>query len=281
MNDSLYDKAKALLWQEYHQSFDAVRQSAFHKAFVNEKIKHSFQVAGAGNGILAHEAYFQGKSKEFTEIAKTAILLHDIYRFREVRGWLETGQKIDHSIEGAHFLKTKPDFDNILITLPVKHHGHMIERFFEDEEYLALDEQTKDEVKHIAFAVRDADKIANWNLVCSNTFGAFREVWFPSPDDHSKAQGFVRGDLLEYFFACKVSPIKIRQTNAEMIFSLMCWLFDMNYEYSILYCKRLKLFDAFCTILKEIQVDDSLIARAKETMSDYVKNKFGLCIEKN
>jgi len=278
MNDSLYDKAKALLWQEYHQSFDAVRQSAFHKAFVDEKIKHSFQVAGAGNGILAHEPYFQDKSAVFIEIAKTAILLHDVYRFREVRGWFETGQKIDHSIEGAKFLKTVPDFNNILITLPIKHHGHMIEELYADEEYLSLDEKTKDKVKHISFAVRDADKIANWNLVCSHGFDDIRHVWLPYPDDQSKVQSTINPLLLDYFFSCRVSPNKLRETNAETVLSIFCWVFDMNYEYSILYCKRLNLFEVFYNMLAKLGVEERLIKRAKVVVEKYVKDRFDVAI---
>ena len=111
----LYEKAKKLLVAEYHQNFEAVRGSPYHEAYMNEKIRHSFQVSGAGNGILAREPYFADKTDAFIDMVRTAILLHDIYRFREVRLLFETGQKIKHDMMGAEFLKETSDFNDMLI----------------------------------------------------------------------------------------------------------------------------------------------------------------------
>ncbi len=273
MSDSLYEKAKDLLWREYYENFEIVKGSDFHKAFINEKIKHSLQVAGAGNGIIKNENYFKNKTPEFIEITKTAILLHDIYRFREVRGWFETGEKIDHGVKGSEFLAQFEVFNNPLITIAVKHHGHMIEELYQDTTFQAFDPQIQDDIKHISFAVRDADKIANWYLV-THEFENMREVWLPHPFDTTKRQSDIDSTLLQYFFNCQVSPNKLRKTNADTAVSIMCWLFDMNYLYSILYCKRLKLFEAFCRILGLFQVDSQLIEQIRLTMQDYVFKKF-------
>ena len=59
----------------YVRNFEIVKNSHYHKSFANEKIRHSLQVAGVGNGILRNEEYFKDKSYEFIEISKTAILL--------------------------------------------------------------------------------------------------------------------------------------------------------------------------------------------------------------
>ena len=131
----MYEKAKNLLHNEYLRNFEIVKDSFYHKSFANEKIRHSLQVAGVGNGILRNEPYFKNKSPEFIEIAKTAILLHDIFRFSEITIKYKTGEKVDHGVMGADFLRNIPEFNTPLIILPVKHHGHMIEALYEDDEY--------------------------------------------------------------------------------------------------------------------------------------------------
>ena len=204
-------------------------------------------------------------------------MLHDIFRFQEVRGWYETGKKIDHGIEGAKFLSLLTDFNNILITLPIKHHGHMIERMYEDEAYQALDEATKDQVKHIAFAVRDADKIANWYLL-NTAWDQIKEVWFHNPDDFSVKEAKINDKLWAYFINKEVAPNSLRQTNADHILAIICWLFDMNYAYSIYYCKKLKLFEGWLKILKKFNVEDNQIKAIHQTMKDFVLDRFKMQI---
>ncbi len=273
----LYEKAKKLLEKEFNENFKVVAGSLFHEAYMNEKFRHSLQVSGAGNGILAHEAYFQDKSKEFVDVCKTAILLHDIFRFREIRGWFETGQKIDHGEKGAEFLAQTVDFNDVLITLPIKHHGHMIENLYEDEEYKKLDNQTKKDVEKICFAVRDADKIANWNLL-RNELDEVKEVWFPHFDDFSQAQSQINGELWSFFENRKVAPNNLPKTNAEIVISTICWIFDINYLYSILYCQKLDLFKGMCEVLKTFEVDEKKIKTVYQVMTDYVLKRFNVRI---
>ena len=273
----LYQKAKKLLNSEYQKNFEIVKKSNFHRAFVDEKIKHSLQVSGAGNGILANEAYFKGKSREFIDIVKTAILLHDIYRFREARGWYETGQKIDHSVKGSEFLSGRADFDNVLITLPIKHHGHMIEQMYEDESYLALDDKTKDEVKHIAWAVRDADKIANWYLF-QKDWHNIQDIWLSFPHDFSLKQAKIDDILWHYFIQETVAPKDLVKTNADNVMSVICWLFDMNYKYSIFYSQKLNLFAGWKNLLEQCHVNPAQIDTVCKIMKEFVLKKFEIKI---
>ena len=210
---SLYESAGNLLKTEYEANKTAkILSNSFYTAYVEEKWRHSWQVAGAGNLILKNEPYFQGREAAFLEIAKTAVLLHDVFRFREARLKAEENKEVDHGVCGAAFLKTLPDFNNILITLPIKHHGHMIEVLYEDEEYQALPEgQLKDDVRHIAFLVRDADKIANWQIL-TNEFEQMRLVWLPFPDDFSQAQAEIVPKLWSNFCDCRVSKGKFMET---------------------------------------------------------------------
>lgn len=275
---TLYEKAKRCLEEQYHQNYEIVKESAFHRAYVNEKIRHSLQVSGAGNGILRNEAYFQGRSAEFLDIAQTAIVLHDIFRFSEVRRWFLTGEKSDHGVEGAAMLKKMPLFNDIRITLPVKHHGHMIERFYEDEEYLAIDDpKLREDVEHIIFAVRDADKIANWQIL-TNEFEAMRQVWLPHPDDFSADQGVISEKIWESFEKEEVVPLQYKQTNADELISVICWLFDMNYKYAVTYCYRLNLFNKFFKLFDILGIDQKKSEQVREIVRNYVAKKFLLQI---
>ncbi len=70
---------------------------------------------------------------------------------------------------GCEKLRRIPEYDNILITLPVKHHGHLIEDFYTDSEYRNIEDRTiKEQVEKIIFTIRDADKIANFNLMMND-----------------------------------------------------------------------------------------------------------------
>ena len=278
MSYPLYQKAKELLYEEYHKNFEIVKESPYHRCYVDEKIRHSLQVSGAGNGILKHEGYFQNRSEEFIDIAKTAILLHDIFRFNEVRILYETGNRIDHGAMGAEFLKQFPEFNNVLITLPIKHHGHMIEALYEDEEYQSItDDKLKQDVLHIAFAVRDADKIANWQIV-THEFDFVKKVWLPFPEDDSEKQGMLPPESWAYFSKQEVIPhgaVKTK-TNAGELLSTLCWLFDMNYRYSVYYCNRLNLFTRFFRLLEQIKVIPEEINNIRAVVKTFCKQKFDI-----
>ena len=276
---SLYESAGNLLKTEYETNKTAkILSSKFYTAYLEEKWRHSWQVAGAGNLILKNEPYFQGRDSAFLEKAKTAVLLHDVYRFREVRLRSEENKQIDHGMCGAALLKEMPEFNDILITLPIKHHGHMIEELYADAEYQALPEgQLKDDVRHIAFLVRDADKIANWQIL-TNEFEQMRLVWLPFPDDFSKKQSEISLHLWEDFKQWTVSKGVYRQSNAAMLMSTFCWLFDMNYRPSVVFCKNLNLFEKFYGIFNKFHIDPLKMAQIRQIVSEYVEKRFQLKI---
>lgn len=281
MNMPLYLKAENLLLNEFQSNYQIVKDSPFHRHYVEEKIRHSWQVAGAGNGILRNEVWFQSCSESVLNAAKTAILLHDIYRFREIRGMYENKLKIDHGAKGAELLKQFAEFNSPLIVLPVKHHGHMIEDFYADPEYQMIQsESMKEAIAHIIFAVRDADKIANWNLL-GNEFSNMRELWVDFPDDLSLEQGQISSQLWSDFCAMKIAPLSCIKTNADAIVSVICWLFDMNYRSAVVYCQRLNLFIKLTRVLKQLKVDPEKIKKINEIMTEYCFQKFSLEIDTN
>ena len=81
----MLDGARKLLLDEYYGNREIVAVSPHYAAYADEKYRHSLQVLGAGNFIIRHEPWFAGRGEEFVDLAKTAVLLHDIARFDEIR----------------------------------------------------------------------------------------------------------------------------------------------------------------------------------------------------
>ena len=258
----LLQKAEALLLKEYKEAFEKVKESAYYKDFVNEKYVHSLQVMGAGNGIIKNEPYFQNQTPQFIEICRVAILLHDIYRFREMVALCLTGEKNDHGVQGAEFLKQFEEFNHLYITLPIKHHGHIIEDLYDDLEYQNLDEKTQDIVKHICFAIRDADKIANWYPLCISDERF--EFWFTGKEKPNSEK--ITDSVWNCFINKRIVVREFSKTAADNAIETFGWLFDINYPYSIYYCRRLKIFEKMPDILRKLHIGESYIKTFSKTV---------------
>lgn len=232
------EKAKELIDKEYELR-RAENTGGFRLEVMDEKIKHSYQVLGVGNYLLKHEPYFANFSEQEKDCFRAAALLHDIGRFYEI---LKIGQgvRVDHGVHGAEMLRQIPDFCADEVVLPVRHHGHLIEALYEDEEYQALSDEMKDKVKHITFLVRDADKLANFYLLVlrfkemSPMF--FVESCFKNPHDKCFSEA-ARGD----FFAHRTVLVKNITNFAEKALGYLSWIYDLNYTSSFVFMEKLNI----------------------------------------
>ena len=129
-------KEENILNDYYKKCLKKVEKNEFLVMYAQEKLKHSYQVVGAGNYIMRHEDIFaKNKDKDFLRSAKLAYLFHDIGRFEEIeKHFANPNQKHDHSILSYEILKTLPEYAKPEILLPIKHHGHMIEDLYKDED---------------------------------------------------------------------------------------------------------------------------------------------------
>lgn len=169
-----FEKAKILLNTEYSAYYQKATTHA--QKVMDEKKCHSYQVLGVGNYLLRHETAFQNSTLSEIQRLKATVLLHDLGRFYEV--FLhEDGGKIDHGVYGASLLAKYPDFNRFDIVLPVRHHGHLIEKLYEDADYLNLSTEKKQEIQKIIYLVRDADKVANFYLL-SRHFKEMENLFF-------------------------------------------------------------------------------------------------------
>lgn len=261
--------------EEYQKAFDIVKESPFHKDYIEEKYNHSLQVAGAGNAILKNESFFQNQTSDFLEICRVAVLLHDIARFNEMVLLFQSNKKTDHGIEGAKFLKKSKEFNNILITLPIKHHGHMIEELYDDSEYRKLDDETQKQVQMISFAVRDADKIANWYPLC---FQKKRfDFWFKKQRQAGEEK--ITDTVWQFLKQNKPVICGVEKTEADNAVSTFCWLFDINYVSSIVYCKKLNIFNQMNQVLRTLKISETYIDSFSKIIRQYIRQKFGIDVD--
>ena len=269
-------EARYLLVKEFENSYNLVKSSKPHAVFANEKLRHSLQVLGAGNYIIKHESYFLNKSADFLDLVKTAVLLHDIARFDEIVKIFHKPQSLDHGIMGWEKLKGITLFNDICITLPIKHHGHMIEDFYADAEYQDInDQELKDTIEKIIFVIRDADKIANLHLI-TNDLDFITPIFVPHLHEVSCQKREISQDYINGFYTHKTQIRKDAKTQADYMLYYICWLFDINFNTSINFCKKLSIIPKLFKQLQTYHDDIHLNDRLETEMNSFLVSKFGI-----
>jgi len=234
------EKAKELLNREYEIKYAEIREDAFQRAFMDEKIKHSYQVLGAGNFLLKHEEAFCCYKGEAYQLLQATVLLHDIARFEEILLG-KRGIFIDHGSYGADMLSRTDDFNNLMVVLPVRHHGHLIEELYADPSYLALADEEQNKLKNVAFLVRDADKLANFYLLIRN-FEAMEKLFFPVGD--AVAAGKIPSPAVWRDFCAYQAVNKKDVVNyADRALLILAWVFDLYFRSSFVFLQRLKVLE--------------------------------------
>lgn len=245
----MFNKAIQLLEREYINCNNQVKDNEFYKLFANEKYRHSFQVLGAGNYLIKRINWLKNKDFKYIEMVKTAILLHDIFRFEEIIEKYKGNQFFDHGIAGAEYLRKSTDFSDIRIWLPIKHHGHLIEDLYSDIDYINIsDEKIKNEIEQICFIIRDADKIANLHLFTNSD--KYDELFLG--DIKSENSGKISKIIAELAFRYTTTPRLPSLTSTDKMISYISWFFDVNFQYSIDFCSKLKVQDKLFTKLREL-----------------------------
>ena len=263
-------KAKKLLNQEYQQRYKE-NVSCYHIEVMDEKIRHSYQVLGAGNFLLRHEPCFASLSPKEIDKLQAAVLLHDIGRFYEIL-MMKDGQFVDHGVYGAKMLAQIPEFNQKDIVLPIRHHGHLIEALYDDEEYKALLASEKKLIKRNAFLVRDADKIANFYLLISHfdEYGPMFLVSSEYKDPNNKdVSGKVRKDFLNHKCVTRGDVCNL----ADKALCLWSWFYDINYDASFLFIKRLHILEKFFAFLSRYWKEEDAKLFWHE-MEKFVENRY-------
>lgn len=230
------EKAKLLLEKEYNDKY--LLAEARGKRLMNEKIKHSYQVLGTGLMLLSKEAAFSDCDNKELDFLKAIVLLHDIGRFYEGVVW-----NIDHGVYGAELLKNVELFNNNETYLPIKHHGHLIEEFYQDKLYLSLPQNEQNVIKKYIFLIRDADKLANFYLLYRE-FDEYGSLFFSQYDG---VPNIISEEVLNQFMKHKSIDKKNVKNYADQALMSMACIYDLNFRYSFVFLKKMgvlnRLFD--------------------------------------
>lgn len=267
---------KELIHIEYREACAKVDNSEYHVCWLEEKIKHSYQVLGAGNYIIKHEPKLYNRSPEFLSIARKAVLLHDIGRFEEVyQNYKFPDKKCDHGVMGAEMLKAMPEYNTPLITIPIRHHGHLTERFYQDEEYLNIkDENLKKDIETILFLVMDADKIANFQMMKQEN-EKFRYLFLKSRSQEQISMPLGEHILTDFYEYKLVKNSEVHSLSDYFV-SLICWIYDLNYKISFDFCQKLGLITNLLNLLAEYNKDIERQNKITQTVHDYINQKYQL-----
>jgi hypothetical protein len=263
------NKAKEILDIEYNKWYVEIEDS-YQKDLMDEKIRHSYQVLGAGNFLLSHEDCFVNSSKLEIDKLKAIVLLHDVGRFYEAYQKTK-GEKLDHGVFGAEYLKQFPMFNDMYTYLAIKHHGHMIEELYEDEIYSDLLEDEQIKVRNISFLVRDADKLANFYLLVSH-FAEVKDLFFCKTSFETPYEININPKVMEDFLANRCVLKADCKNFADWALLVLSWIFDLNFKSSFLFMARLQIVDRLCQCFSCFWEDGQADA-IKECLSKFIENE--------
>lgn len=266
-----------ILCQHYHETKAYVSSDRFCTHYADEKIYHSMQVIGAGNYLIKHEKTFTNYTFDLLQAARRAYLFHDIGRFAEIRHIFDCRQNnrpethFDHGVEGCRLLRTMPAYNSLLITLPIKHHGHLIKEFYQDNEYKTVsDELTRLRLEEIIFLVRDADKIANYYLLHRNR-QEFENLFFAY-----NTSGGLTPEYLELFYLNQPLDCRLAQTSADRILNILAWIFDLNYRPSFEFLLKSGSFETMLSRLSAVNKNAKSQEKIAKTLRSFINKKLSV-----
>lgn len=279
------EEAVAFLYKFYEDAKEYVKDSPYYTEYTEEKIHHSMQVIGAMKYIMKHEDTFKNRTNDFIRFAKVATILHDVGRFQEIKDLYDEAEKsnnknslwnsrLDHGYYGYEILKNSEQYNDPRIYIPVKHHGHMIEELYEDEEFSCIkDEKLKKEIAEIIFLVRDADKAANYYLLITKPTAKFPNVFKNSYTKEENAKP-ITPETMEEFTQFQVVGRENVYNYATRYMNILSWVFDINYiptfDLIIKNSSLSKLTDILYKEIKNIELQ-SLI---ENTLADYLNMRY-------
>ena len=266
------------LHQYHNNTLCYVKDDEFCTIYANEKMVHSLQVIGAGNHIVKHEQAFLECSSDMLKCAVSAYALHDIGRFNEIekiydaRASNNNIEGFDHGALGYEIVSQIPEYKDLRIALAIKHHGNLIEQFYEDEEYLNIsNDAIKEEMEKIIFLVRDADKIANFYLLATQ-YDKHKGAW-KLTDDESYLYGKINVACVEYIRNKTCTPLDVRKSYADKLLNVLSWIFDINYKTLFIFIKKHNVVDSVIQIIKKHNKEYELIDSLAKEVKEYIDMK--------
>ena len=225
------------LKNEFQSALSKVAKDPFCVGILQRKFSHSSRVLQNGIQIIEHDIPELLKNPRLFKLCKQALFFHDIGRFEETAKMYQNntmhewgGSICDHGMLGAKILATSTDYNNIEVVLAVRHHGHLIEDFYNDEEYQNLSPRQKSDAEIIIKVVRDADKLDLYHLQkqCKNLE---EDVFFTNLSSEQKNAPLSVAVTNQFFEAQPINHRFIRSFS-DRILGCISWQFDLNFDFT-------------------------------------------------
>lgn len=221
------------LKQAFQSAMKIVGQDELCVSVLKRKFAHSWRVLQNGRAIIDADIPELTGQPDLKRQCEQALLLHDVGRFEETvtaykdKAMQNWGKKYDHGVLGALILAENPTYNDKKTVLAVRHHGHMIEDFYNDEEYqnLPADEQTKAEL--MVKLVRDADKLDLYYLQREEDNIESDPFFCNLPEELKYAP--ISPKVWEQFEAKQTICHKTIRSLSDRILGCISWQFDFNY----------------------------------------------------
>lgn len=222
------------LTAEFQHAMNKVEGDKFCIDILQRKFAHSSRVLQNGLQIISHDLPELLQQPIFKQQCEQALLFHDIGRFQETvhihklksENW--HGRLPDHGILGAEILSQSQNYNDAKIVIAVRHHGHLIEDFYNDQDFKNLPVTKQIQTETMIKLIRDADKLDLYYSQRHNN-NIEKDVFFSRLTEDQKF-GSISSEVLEQFFLAQPINHVFIKTLADRILGCISWQFDFNYK---------------------------------------------------
>jgi hypothetical protein len=225
----------------YLQAAAQIPADSFFHESINHKFCHSVAVWQTGRKIMAQTPELADADSEFKTLAERALLFHDVGRFHEAVCRYQALQqnisvsaasnRFDHGIIGYDLLKDMPLYNDLRILLAIKYHGKMMDEVRASDLWQQAEQSPLgDDAKKILYLVRDADKLANLQVIKSKNH-LQHDIFFKLLSDEA-LHAPISAAVWQQFLARQTVVFTNLHSFADRIVMVLSWIFDLNYQYT-------------------------------------------------
>lgn len=256
-----------LLKKAFQSSLAVVKEDALCVCVLKRKFAHSWRVLQNGQAIMKANIPELDAQPVLKKQCEQALLLHDIGRFEEtvqayqdkaMQAW---GKKYDHGTLGGLILAQLPAYNDKKVILAVRHHGHMIEDFYNDPEYLALPDSERKKAEMMVKLVRDSDKLDLYYLQREEDNIESDPFFCSLPEDLKHAP--ISPEVWEQFVAGQTIRHNTIRSLSDRILGCISWQFDFNYALTAKLYHEKGYHDMLLELLSKYCPDKMILEKIK------------------
>ncbi len=253
--------------KKFQPVYEQVKNDKHCLLFLTKKYRHSIQVLQIGQEIARKDKLLSRENADFLALGEKALLFHDVGRFAETAHLFEEGafktndfwfsKQYDHGVLSYEMMKNEKEFNDVRILAALKHHGHMMEVFYADDEFAHIsDVETERQMMSILKWVRDADKLSNFYIQKYENNLKLEPFFLTMSKQVSEAP--ISSAVMEQFEAGKVILTSTIKSYCDRLICFLSWIFDLNYQASYQICAEQGYFDILLNTLAEYNHDTVL-----------------------